>query len=249
MIRVFFGNPGCGKTTSACKFLFKNSRKYDYLYSNFETSCDISHYVSLDGLGEWTFPKYSYIAIDEAGIEYNNRKYKTLPQSSIFWYKMHRHFNCDCDVFSQSWNDMDITLRRLANEYWYMRKIGPFTLLRRIYKTVIINEQTHQIDDGYRFVKGIWLLLQPLRLLGLSRFFPQLKGYHLCFRPFYYRYFDSWSTPDGIPVKYAYECSKRPRGLLERIRILFFRTFFLRRDADDKEEAAATAAPFHLIGK
>lgn len=239
MIRIFFGNPGCGKTTTACKMLKKNSKHYDYLYSNFDTTHNISHRVSLEGLGTWTFPRNSYIVVDEAGIEYNNRKYKSLPQSTISWFKLHRHFGCDCDIVSQSWEDMDITIRRLSDQLWYMRKIGPFTLLRRAYKTVMVDEHSHQIIDGYRLAKGIWLVLQPLRLLGLSFFFPQLKSWSLCFRPFYYRYFNSWDTPEGVPLKYVYDREKAHLGLKDKVKSVLIDRLSIRRHGKSKEEVVA----------
>lgn len=207
MIRVFFGNPGCGKTTQACKMMKQAQRKrspYEYVFCNFKLNSeyDIGYSITtelMSTLGEWTFPPASYIAVDESSIQYNNRKYKTLPQYTIEWFKLHRHYGVNIDLFSQSWDDMDITLRRLADQLWYMRRIGPFTMLRRVYKTVMIDDNTHQIIDGYRMEKGIWLLLQPLRLLGLSFIFPQLKGWKLTFRPLYYKYFNSWDHPD-IPI-------------------------------------------------
>lgn len=201
MIRVFFGSPGVGKTTEACKMMVNNTDSYNHIYCNFDLSdkFNIGKTVYLRDLGLWTFPEYSYIAIDEAGIEYNNRKYKTFPQHTIEWFKLHRHYRCDVDIFSQSFEDMDVTLRRLATQYWYMRKIGPFTLLRRVYKFVTVDENTHQIIDGYRMEKGLWLLLQPLRLLGLGYIFPQLHGWKLTYRPKYYKYFDSYAHPN-LPV-------------------------------------------------
>lgn len=210
MLRVFFGNPGCGKTTQACKFMKKSKKHYDRAFCNFQLNEDVKKSIGMQvlpadmkTLGTWTLPEYSYFAIDEAGIEYNSRKFKTLPMCTIEWFKLHRHYRVDVDVFSQSWEDMDITLRRLADELWYMRKIGPFTLLRRVYKRVTVNEETEQIIDGYRMIKGIWLVLQPLRLLLLDKLLYPLTGWRLTFRPLYYKYFDSWSHPD-IPVKYAY---------------------------------------------
>lgn len=207
MIRIFFGSPGCGKTTQICKHL-KKFKKYKYHFCNFplNSKYHIGQSVSTEKLltlGQWTFPEYSYVAIDEAGIHYNNRKFKTLPQFTIEWFKLHRHYRCDVDVFSQSWEDMDITLRRLADQYWYMKGIGRgwlgITILRRVYFKVMVDETTHQIIDGYRMEKGIWILLQPLRLLGLGFFFPQLKGWKLTFRPLYYKYFDSFEHPN-IPI-------------------------------------------------
>ena len=193
MIRIFFGSPGSGKTTLACYLFLKQLKKrkpyYDYLISNFE--CKLSDQCTLDGLGDWTFPEHSYIIVDEAGIEYNSRKYKTLPQSTIQWFKLHRHYKCDVDFISQSWEDMDITIRRLADELWYVKRLGCFTLVRRVYKSVGVDDNTHQIIDLYKFGKI------------LKRFLPfpfHEKTWFLIYRPKLYKYFDSYTKP-STPVQ------------------------------------------------
>lgn len=222
MIRMFFGVPGCGKTTSAVREIYKlkrvplkielynkfvdltnkifNKKVFDYIiprqiykniYSNFE--CCLCKKVSLKDLGVWTFPPNSYISVDESSIEYNNRKFKSLPQYTIEWLKLHRHFECDLDFFSQSWDDTDITIRRLVDEIWYVRKLGPFTMLRRIYKKIEIDDNTHQIIDGYKFEKLLVSLF--MKLFGISN----IKIY---LRKPYYKYFDSWSKPN-LPIKYG----------------------------------------------
>ncbi|MBE6788245.1 MAG: hypothetical protein E7539_01105 [Ruminococcaceae bacterium] len=197
MIRVYFGNIGCGKTTLACRQFFKLQKralfnikknrlpKYDNYFCNFD--CSIADNVSLEGLGSWTFPPNSYIIVDEAGIEYNNRKYKSLPQETISWFKLSRHYQCDVDVLSQSWDDMDITIRRLASELWYVRKLGPFTMLRRIYKRVGIDSETHQICDYYEFGKILPCILPfPFHQHNIEIFlrFP------------YYKFFNTLEAPD-----------------------------------------------------
>lgn len=203
MIRTFFGSPGAGKTTLAVKMAIKERKHYDGCYLNFEHTIPDASICDLAGLGEWTFPDKSYILIDEAGIEYNSRAYKTLPKPAIAWYKKHRHYKCDIDVFSQSWEDMDVTLRRLTTELWYIYRIGPWTLSRRVYKRVTVDQNTEQIIDGYRMANMLWLFIWPLQL-G----WPFLPKFKLTFRPFYYKYFNSYSK-DEIPVR-SFPKNSRP---------------------------------------
>ena len=191
MIRIFFGSPGCGKTTLACKLLKKYQRKYDHCYGAYAHKVPGAAVCDFDKLGEWTFPEYSYVNSDEAGIDFNNRKTLKVPQSMIAYLKLHRHYKVDMDFFSQSWVDVDVIIRRLCNEYWYLYRLGPWTLARRVYKKVMIDDNTHQIIDGYWMPKLLWILAWPLQLLGLTE-----KRYMLTFRPFYYKYFDSWARPD-----------------------------------------------------
>ena len=203
MIVVYFGSPGAGKTTMAVRELRKARKIYRYTFANFGCKGITQDDVNLAGLGTWTFPRGSYVAIDEAGIEYNNRKFKSLDQETIKWYKLHRHYGVDVSIWSQSWDDMDITLRRLADRLYYIKKLGPFTLIRRVYKRVTVNKETEQIIDGYKMVSMLWLLLKPIyyasyALLGLGFFFKLILPFDeikLVWRRPYYKFFDTHAAP------------------------------------------------------
>lgn len=200
MFRLYFGNPGCGKTTFACKQLKylqskRGKKKYAYkrFYANFDNT--LSYKISLSGLGDWTLPFNSYLVVDEAGIQYNNRKFKSLPQSTIEWFKLHRHYGVDVDFISQSWEDLDITIRRLVDEIWYLKKVGPFTVVRRIFKKVQVDENTHQIVDGYFLRKFFGIIFDFI--IGLTSF-------KIFLRAPYYKYFDTYDAPKKT-IKYNYE--------------------------------------------
>lgn len=192
VLNVYFGVPGSGKTTLAA-YLTKQSRKESRViswckkhpnafsekilasrffkrqvpvYSNvpitgayqLDPQSDIGKVMVCDGK----------VIIDEAGIEYNNRNFKTFGQDAIYWYKYHRHYECSVDVFSQSFDDMDITLRRLAQNYYVVKKsLIPYCVVfRRIRRKVGIDDNTHQIIDKYYFLPlGLgskWIFSPPL---------------------------------------------------------------------------------------
>lgn len=210
MITVYFGSPGSGKTTMACREIYKQQKRYNYTFANFGCKCADFDDVSLESLGTWTFPKGSYVAIDEAGIEYNNRRFKSLSQETIKWFKLHRHYCCDISVWSQSWEDMDVTLRRLSDRLYYIKKMGPFTLIRRVYKRVTVNKETEQIIDGYKMISMLYLILKPLYYLSylalglgflIRAIFPGFDEIKLVLRAPYYKYFNTHAAPD-LPVPY-----------------------------------------------
>ena len=120
IISVYFGVPGAGKTTFAAYLAKKDLKKNRNVHSN----VPITGTFKLDpkkDLGKVSIVD-SRIIIDEAGIEYNNRKYKELGESAIYFFKYHRHYETAIDCFSQSHEDMDITIRRLAQRYYVVKK-------------------------------------------------------------------------------------------------------------------------------
>lgn len=175
VVRVYFGVPGSGKTTYAahlCKHCFKSSVGYrliqrfpnpvvKFLFRKSRAPIDV--YSNVPILGSYKLdPKRDLgvymvqdakIILDEASIEFNNRKFKDMPPYVIKFLKLHRHYGTSIDVFSQSFDDMDITLRRLAHDFFLVKKsILPFFIcIRRIHRKVGIDENTHQISDLYKF--------------------------------------------------------------------------------------------------
>lgn len=175
VLNVYFGVPGSGKTTFAAyltkwalheNIIISLCRKYDNRFTRLilntgylKRRIDVYSNVPITGayvlnaktdIGNYMIEN-AKIIIDEAGIEYNNRNFKSFPQEAIYFYKYHRHYQTSVDVFSQSFEDMDVTLRRLAQNFYVVRKsLIPFCVVaRRIRRKVGVDEQTKQIADLY----------------------------------------------------------------------------------------------------
>lgn len=192
VLNVYFGVPGSGKTTFAAYLARKCMKQSRIITWAQKHPGKLTGKLLSSGLLKRAIPVYSNVPItgalqldpqrdigkymmvggkviiDEAGIEYNNRNFKAFPPDAIYWYKYHRHYQCSVDVFSQSYEDMDITLRRLAQNYYVVKKslLPYFVVCKRIRRKVGIDENTHQIIDHYYFGLPIlgtkWIFTPPL---------------------------------------------------------------------------------------
>lgn len=151
VVNIYFGVPGSGKTTMAAWLARHDLRRGGKVWSNVPITGTYQLNVTEDiGIHHIEDGR---IIIDEAGIEHNNRSFKSMPRQQIEFYKYHRHYKTAIDVFSQSYDDMDITLRRLAQNYYVVtRSLIPWHItIRSIRRTIDIDENTKQIIDAYKF--------------------------------------------------------------------------------------------------
>lgn len=173
-VKIYFGVPGSGKTTHAAKIVYKNLKKGIPTYSNVIIKGAIK--IDVSQIGKIMIQDCDLI-IDEASIEYNNRNYKALPKEQIQWFKLYRHYGVrNIYIYSQSYDDMDITLRRLSDVMYLVKKslIPGLIVTREISRKIGINQETHQIEDQF--------------------FFGFLKM-SFTFGRKYWKMFDSWEAP------------------------------------------------------
>lgn len=195
MISGYFGVPGCGKTTVAVMFARRELKRikhgkspYKHVLTNFY--CKGCEKIDFSNIGVYDIQD-SLIILDELTIDADNREFKNFKKSSVEGFIYHRHYFCDIKYFTQDYNAVDKKIRNLTQDLFFLRKslvfpFSAFTRYKRIFRCIDINDLTKEIITGYRF-PNLWEAF--LSLLGAIN----LGG--LCFRPLYYKYFDSYSQP------------------------------------------------------
>lgn len=149
---TYFGVPGSGKTTLAAYLAKKTQKKKRKVHSN--VSIKGCYAITRHDIGHYDM-SHSLVLCDEAGVEFNNRSYsKNFDYEQIEFLKHHRHYDVDLAFFSQYWNDIDVTLRRLSTRLFLLQKsMIPFFIKRKkIGKRIGIDPNTKQIIDEYYFV-------------------------------------------------------------------------------------------------
>ena len=196
MITGFFGVPGCGKSTflamlaaKELKRIKKGKSKYKYVLTNFPVhGCN---QVRLDDLGRYDIHD-SLILFDEITLDADSRDFKVFPICTKNFFTLHRHLNNDIIYFCQDFSRVDKTIRNLTFDLWYIHcSIFPFfrrfSIAKRIYRNININEYTSELTLGYRFAKFTEIIFAKSKIC--------------CYRPKYYKYFDSYDKLqlDGLP--------------------------------------------------
>lgn len=194
-VRIWFGLPGSGKTTFCAWLVRKDLKKKKRVYSNVPILG--AYQVSVKNDISFYDISNAHLIIDEAGIDYNNRQFSGkngMSQGQIEWWKLIRHYKVSAEIVSQSYQDMDVTLRRLSSDLYIVKKslIPYFVTCRKIKRTIGIDEIQHIPVDMFK--------------LGL----PIIDTYR-CFAPIVWKMFDSYDAPSLPPknwTRYEKEQSK-----------------------------------------
>lgn len=170
---IRFGKKGSGKTCDIAKISLKAQKKGIKVYSNIEIP---GNYVfDPQDMKDFTFEPNSYVLIDEVGLIWDNRDFKSFQKGFNVFFKYSRQYQLKIIMYSQAYNDIDLKIRLLFDKLSLMQRIGKVTLIRPIYKKVGIATDINgngNIVDTYRFGWVFdWRLNYMPRYYGLFKSF------------------------------------------------------------------------------
>jgi len=202
-VSLFIGAPGSGKTTLAAALAhysqskFAKKRKYSKKFNtNVFCNCDIldTFRIESDYIGKYDI-RDGLMLVDEAGIDFNGRNWKSMGQDTIKYLKLVRHYNIRSCWFSQD-VDCDATIRRLASTIHIVTKIGPLIRIVPIKIKIAPSEDHKEISKLY---------YEPDFFM---RFF---KVKHV-WAPSYFKYFDSFDSPELEHKEFEFKSYLKPES-------------------------------------
>ena len=177
---MLFGKKGCGKTTDICKKAMKYRKKGRTVYTT-EFIPDTYH-IEPEDVGPYEFEPYSVVLVDEVGMVWDARDFKTFSKEVRDWFKLQRHRHITVYLYSQCF-DIDKKLRDLCDELWIIKNyFNVFSVKKKIKKDLTIVEakgdQESRITDD--------LKVMPFIIPGSRQ---------ITYLPRYHKYFDSFAAP------------------------------------------------------
>lgn len=178
---LLIGKKGSGKTTQLTKIALKNIKDGRKVYSTVRIPGTFQiDPQSLDrGM---TIDPGSVLLIDEVGMIWDNRQFKSFSTNTRDFFKLQRHAGITCYMFSQT-TDVDKKLRDLCDEIWLCKNIfRVFSLQRLIIKKIGVTKDEEgqgQLVDTYQFAG----LIGGVRFTFIPRYVDFFDSYELAQKP------------------------------------------------------------------
>lgn len=200
MVSVYFGLPGCGKTTLMSKFAknFVHGKKYNNVYGNVHLAIPGYIYIDNECIGKYEIVDGA-VLIDEGVLFACNRNFKNFDMKMTSFFMEHRHANLDIYIFTQSCELIDKQIRSIIDHLYYITKpklLGKW--ITKYYRIPYGIDFHNPKSDGYKYgdiVEGYAKPDLSTRIFGTKRII----------RPLYYKYFNSWEREKLPPLPQRYQ--------------------------------------------
>lgn len=190
---MVFGKKGSGKSTLIAKLAKKYIKRGRLVYSNIDLKIPGIRVFDVSLVGRFVFPPESVVFIDEVGMIWDNRDYKSFRTDVRDYFKLQRHYRNKVYLFSQTF-DVDVKLRNLTDYMFMVKNYGNvFSVAHRISRKLVVVEPTGEsegrIADGYELQPLIW------QILGM-------RIAYFTYVPRWTKYFDSFEKSDLREIPY-----------------------------------------------
>lgn len=179
-LTLVMGKAGSGKSTYMGLLVKKATKQGRPIYSNHHVLGAIK--IEHTDLGKYDLNNCDVI-IDEAQLHYDSRDFKNFSKENKYFFSNFRHHGVRVYILSQSFEDLDVKIRRQA-QYIYIAQpfVKGILLLQKIRMKFGVSEDETDIVTLYKF--------NPL-------------GYRFKLGFLAWRYFDSYSKPalEDLPCK------------------------------------------------
>lgn len=182
-----FGKKGAGKSTYMVSLMLQHLRRGWNVYTNMD---DVNipgvRIMDVKQLITSAPEPHSVLFIDEGGLIWDNRSYKSFDKGYTEFFKLQRKYKCKVYINSQDF-DIDKKIRQLTDSMVLMSCIaGCIGVIRPIIRKVALVEASaageSRIADNLKF--------------------GSLFSFRFLWLPAYFKYFDSYSAPARAPVDF-----------------------------------------------
>lgn len=182
-----FGKKGAGKSTYMLYLMRKYLKRGWIVYTNMEdVRLDGVRVMDVAALKTCAPEPHSVLFIDEAGLIWDNRNFKSFDAGYTEFFKLQRKYGCKMYVNSQAF-DIDKKLRDLTDSMVLMSCLfGCIGVVRPIIRKVALVEASAQGDSR---------IADNLK-------FGSIFSFKFLWLPAYFKYFDSFNAPERPPVTY-----------------------------------------------
>lgn len=221
MVTLYFGLPGCGKTTFLTSLALKESKRllsgnsrYKHIYSNVPLLINGVTVIKNECIGKFDL-RDCLLLIDEATLFADSRDFKSFSKDKVEYFLEHRHFKSDIVLFTQQWDGVDRKIRTITDRVFYVSKgklLGHwFSKAYRVPYDIIIPDRKRNPDSA-----GLGEIIQGYCQPSI---FTRVLFAKRIFRPKYYKYFDSFMCPyrPPLPPEYQTYFNKKGKKAVERL--------------------------------
>lgn len=183
-----FGKKGAGKSTLMVRCMLRDLKKGWHVYTDIQ-DCIVPgvRIITSADLAKFRPDANSALYLDEVGIAFDNRSYKSFDTGLRDFFKLQRKYKCKVVMNSQSF-DVDKKIRDVTDSMILQTAIGNvLTLSRPIRRSVTLCEATAQADSR---------IADNLK-------FESIFKWRVYFMPKYFKYFESFNAPErpAIPFR------------------------------------------------